>query len=179
MEATAMETTSKTTPMETATASVETSSTKASAGRYDGRRKQANRGDCEHGYNRFTQHVLYSLGEIAPGNITPFEAELFSALTKRGGLGLDRNDPERLFTKTQQVITERWVSAPNIRFESETSTAPTSVALVCRWRSRPQHQKQTFPSRHGNTIEVSPNQFVKMLPSPRADRYRRAGREAR
>src|SRR5215831_1952043 len=24
------------------------------------------------------------------------------------------------------------------------STAPTSTALPCRWRSRPQHQKQTF-----------------------------------
>src|SRR6516225_12120673 len=24
------------------------------------------------------------------------------------------------------------------------STAPTSMALTCRWRSRPQHQKQTY-----------------------------------
>jgi hypothetical protein len=25
------------------------------------------------------------------------------------------------------------------------STAPTSMALMCRWRSRPQHHKQTLP----------------------------------
>jgi hypothetical protein len=24
-------------------------------------------------------------------------------------------------------------------------TAPTSMALMCRWRSRPQHHKRTFP----------------------------------
>src|SRR6478672_473260 len=25
-------------------------------------------------------------------------------------------------------------------------TAPTSMALMCRWRSRPQHQKRTLPA---------------------------------
>src|SRR5215468_10543623 len=28
------------------------------------------------------------------------------------------------------------------------STAPTSMALPCRWRSRPQHQKRTFALQH-------------------------------
>src|SRR3989304_311715 len=36
------------------------------------------------------------------------------------------------------------------------STAPTSMALMCRWRSRPQHHKQTLPvarmSRHNNRL---------------------------
>src|SRR5262245_51543235 len=27
------------------------------------------------------------------------------------------------------------------------STAPTSMALPCRWRSRPQHQKRTYAAR--------------------------------
>src|SRR5665809_83099 len=31
-------------------------------------------------------------------------------------------------------------------------TAPTSMALMCRWRSRPQHQKRTFErGPHGHT----------------------------
>src|ERR1700738_2683408 len=35
-------------------------------------------------------------------------------------------------------------------------TAPTSMALPCRWRSRPQHQKQTFALQQKNgTIRSS------------------------
>src|SRR6478609_4663290 len=30
-------------------------------------------------------------------------------------------------------------------------TAPTSMALTCRWRSRPQHQLQTLPRRYSIT----------------------------
>src|SRR5262249_44121784 len=45
------------------------------------------------------------------------------------------------------------------------STAPTSMALPCRWRSRPQHQKRTFalqqnflirsPRRRGRAASVA------------------------
>src|SRR5262247_2052140 len=32
------------------------------------------------------------------------------------------------------------------------STAPTSMALPCRWRSRPQHQKRTFALQQDSLI---------------------------
>src|SRR5215475_12175881 len=32
------------------------------------------------------------------------------------------------------------------------STAPTSMALPCRWRSRPQHQKRTFASQQKSSL---------------------------
>jgi hypothetical protein len=31
-------------------------------------------------------------------------------------------------------------------------TAPKSMALMCRWRSRPQHHKQTFPHSLGDAV---------------------------
>src|ERR1039457_4115805 len=34
-------------------------------------------------------------------------------------------------------------------------TAPTFMALTCRWRSRPQHQKPTF--RHSRDFRLSPD----------------------
>src|SRR6188508_3362138 len=34
-------------------------------------------------------------------------------------------------------------------------TAPTSVALMCRWRSRPQHQKRTSALSLGRSMSVT------------------------
>src|SRR5215467_590527 len=43
------------------------------------------------------------------------------------------------------------------------STAPTSMALPCRWRSRPQHQKRTFALQHALADPSSRSQAVRVL----------------
>src|SRR5215813_2834662 len=42
-------------------------------------------------------------------------------------------------------------------------TAPTSMALPCRWRSRPQHQKRTYASQHALAGPSSRSQAVRDL----------------
>src|SRR5258706_2456276 len=41
-----------------------------------------------------------------------------------------------------------------------TTAATTSMALTCRWRSRPQHQKRTFPTSHVITIGVGSSEIL-------------------
>src|SRR6202008_1082477 len=47
-------------------------------------------------------------------------------------------------------------------------TAPTSMALPCRWRSRPQHQKRTNRARPGDRVcPLCPQKrtFVQVIPA--------------
>src|SRR5215468_8607728 len=49
------------------------------------------------------------------------------------------------------------------------STAPTSMALPCRWRSRPQHQKRTFAlqqTSYSITSSASARQRIEESPQP-------------